>query len=169
MTTSAARAEPSAPTVDEQVLYHTVAHVRAEGRDKRVTFPVDGAEAVMGLNGGLADFYGAAPDSYVSHASTLDYVAAAAAACLLGTFRKALSARGVAVDADALTAEVSGDVVVEQGVPLLKRIRVQYQLSAPPGADKSLIERAHSVHHKACAVSRSLEAAIAITTELQLT
>jgi organic hydroperoxide reductase OsmC/OhrA len=90
------------------------------------------------------------------------------AACLLGTFRGALAVRGVDVGADALTAEAIGDVIVEHGVPLLKRVTVQYHLSVPPGADRSVIEHAHSVHHRACAVSRSLEAAIAITTELEL-
>jgi uncharacterized OsmC-like protein len=168
MTSGSGGADSPSPTVEQHVLYRTVAHVNTEGRDKRVTFPVDGAEAVMGLSGSLADFYEAAPDSYIPHASTLDYVAGAAAACLLGTFRRALAVRGVAVGADALTAEAIGEVVVEHGVPLLKRITVRYRLSAPPGADRSVIERAHSVHHRACAVSRSLEAAIAITTELEL-
>jgi uncharacterized OsmC-like protein len=153
---------------EHEVLYRTNAHVEAQGRDKRVVFLVDGAEALMGLSGDLANFYGGIPDSYVPHATTLDYVAGAAGACLLGTFRRALSARGITVSDNSLTAEVIGEVEVHDDVPLLKRITVRYRLSAPPGADESAIARAHNVHHRACAVSRSLEAAIAITTELEI-
>lgn len=158
----------AAPAIDQVVLYRTVALVNAEGRDKRVRFPIDGTAALMGLNGGLAEFYDAAPGSFAPHASTLDYVAGATGACLLGTFRRALTVRGIAVDEDALSAEVTGDVIVEDDVPQLKRITVRYRLRAPADADRTVIERAHSVHHKACAVSRSLEAAITITTELEL-
>lgn len=151
------------------MLYQPAVSVRAPGGpDKHVRFAADGAEAIMGMSGSLADFYGAEPGTYTPRAATLDYVVGAATACLLGTFRRALAARGVTVGADELTAEGLGDVVVEDGVPQLKRIVVRYRLLAPGDADPDAIERAHAVHHRACAVSRSLEAAIDISTELQL-
>jgi uncharacterized OsmC-like protein len=138
------------------------------GPDKFVRLPADDTEAVMGMNGQLGGFYKAEPGSYVERASTLDYVVGATAACLLGTFRRALTARGITLSADSLVAEAVGDVVVEDGVPQLKRIRVSYRLAVPADADREAIERAHSFHHRACAVSRSLAAAIDIGTELTL-
>ncbi len=42
------------------------------------------------------------------------------------------------------------------------------RLKAPEAADPEAIQRAHAVHHRACAVSRSLEGSIEIRTELEL-
>jgi uncharacterized OsmC-like protein len=152
-----------------ELLYHPEVSVRAPGGpDKQVRFAVDGVEATMGMSGNLGSFYGAEPGTYQEHASTLDYVVGATAACLLGTFRRALGARGITVSGEELTAEATGDVVVEENVPVLKRIIVHYTLTAPEGSDLDAIERAHSVHHRACAVSRSLEGSIEIKTDLDL-
>ena len=150
-------------------VYQAVVTVRsAGGPDKHVRFEADGVEAVMGMSGGLGQFYGAQPGTYDPRASTLDYVVGATAACLTGTLRRALTARGVVLAPDGLSATAVGDVVVEDGVPQLKRILVSYRLTAPAGSDRAVIDRAHSVHHRACAVSRSLEAAIEIRTELEI-
>jgi uncharacterized OsmC-like protein len=150
-------------------LYRAEVTVRAHGGpDKQVRFAVDDVEATMGMSGTLGSFYGSEPGTYTEHASTLDYVVGATAACLLGTFRRALGARGITVTGEQLTAEAVGDVIVDGDVPILKRIVVSYTLSAPEGADLETIERAHSVHHRACAVSRSLESSIDIRTELEL-
>lgn len=138
------------------------------GPDKLVSFPVDGAEATMGLSAGLADFYGAEAGTFMPHASTLDYVVGATAGCLLGTFRRALAARKVPFAADDLAADAIGEVVLEDGVPQLKRIVVRYRLKVMPEVNLDSVERAHAVHHRGCAVSRSLEAAIDIRTELEL-
>ncbi len=162
----------STPTEIEagpEVLYLSEVAVHAHGGpDKHVRFAADGGEATMGMSGSLGSFYGAEPGTYQERASTLDYVVGAAAACLLGTFRRALGARGVSVTGEELTAEATGDVVLDGDVPVLKRIVVRYTLRAPAGSDVTVIERAHSVHHRACAVSRSLEGSIEISTELEL-
>jgi uncharacterized OsmC-like protein len=66
-----------------------------------------------------------------------------------------------------LTAEAVGEVETEGSVLILKRIHVTYQLKAPASA-KETIERVHSVHAQGCPVYRSLQGAIAITTEYLL-
>jgi uncharacterized OsmC-like protein len=133
-----------------------------------VSFAVDDSDAVMGMSGSLAEFYGAQAGTFTPRPSTLDYVVGALTGCLLGTFRRALAARGMTVTDVELTAEGVGQVVVEAGVPVLRNVTVRYRLSAPADADRTVIERAHTVHHQACAVSRSLQAAIEISTELEL-
>jgi organic hydroperoxide reductase OsmC/OhrA len=169
MSISQATGRSEGNSSESEPIYQAVATVRsAGGPDKHVRFEADGVEAVMGMSGGLAQFYGAEPGTYDPRASTLDYVVGATAACLTGTLRRALAVRGVVVAADGLSARAVGDVVVEDGVPQLKRILVSYRLSAPAGADRAVIDRAHALHHRACAVSRSLEAAIEIRTELKL-
>ena len=53
-------------------------------------------------------------------------------------------------------------------MPVIKRIRVRYRLRIDPEADRAAIERAFEHHRKCCPVYRSISAAIAITTELEL-
>lgn len=55
----------------------------------------------------------------------------------------------------------------EDGVLLLRRIRVTYQLAAPADAGP-VVERVHEAHARYCPVYRSLEKAIDITTDYQL-
>jgi uncharacterized OsmC-like protein len=152
-----------------EVLYEAEVSARAPGGpDKHVRFAVDSSEAVMGMSGSLAEFYGAEAGTFTPRPSTLDYVVGALTGCLLGTFRRALAARDITVTGAELTAEGVGQVVIEAGVPVLRNVTVRYRLSAPADADRAVIERAHAVHHQACAVSRSLQAAIEISTELEL-
>jgi uncharacterized OsmC-like protein len=138
------------------------------GPDKLVTLPSEPAPVAMGMHDELAEFYGAAPGSFEPRASTLDYVVGAVAACLAGTFRRAVVARGVKMaPGDLQTTGVASIVVVDQ-VPTIGAVEVSYVLANTDPADHEKINRAHAVHHRACAVSRSLEAAIAISTNLRL-
>lgn len=63
--------------------------------------------------------------------------------------------------------EARGEVEVEDKVMILRRIHVTYKLRAPEDK-REVIERVHGVHARFCPVYRSLEGAIAITTELEL-
>jgi uncharacterized OsmC-like protein len=67
-----------------------------------------------------------------------------------------------------LTADVTGEIELEQKVLVIKRIHVAYNLTAPD-ADRATVERVHSVHQEGCPVYRSIHRAINITTELRLT
>ncbi len=64
-----------------------------------------------------------------------------------------------------LTAEVEGDVVVEEKVLVIRRIRVSYRLTVPEDK-REVAERVHGVHARFCPVARTLEGAVAIETRL---
>ena len=66
-----------------------------------------------------------------------------------------------------MTADVRGEVEVEDRVLVIRRIHVVYHIIAPTEA-RETIERAHSVHANFCPVYRSLHKAIDITTEYLL-
>jgi uncharacterized OsmC-like protein len=53
-------------------------------------------------------------------------------------------------------------------VLVIKRIHVRYRLRVDPDADRAAIERAFEHHPSRCPVYRSISAAIAISTELEL-
>lgn len=63
-----------------------------------------------------------------------------------------------------MKAEARGEVESEDGVLVLKRIRVSYRLAAGRES-RETIERVHGMHARHCPVYRSLEGAIDITTE----
>jgi hypothetical protein len=65
-----------------------------DSADKLVTAPAGSNAVTMGMHDELAAFYGAIPGSFTPHASTLDYVIGATGACLAGTLKRALAARG---------------------------------------------------------------------------
>lgn len=61
-----------------------------------------------------------------------------------------------------------GDVEVEDGVLVLRRIHVVFSLTGAASDKIEAAERAHDVFKAKCPVYRSLYRAIDITTELQL-
>jgi len=67
-----------------------------------------------------------------------------------------------------LTGEAIGEVEVEDGVLVLKRVHVTYRLRVAPDADRAKVERAFRHHMPRCPVYRSIGAAVAITTSLEL-
>lgn len=66
-----------------------------------------------------------------------------------------------------MTADVTGEIELENQVLVIKRIHVVYSLSAT-GGDPQTIERVHAVHKDGCPVYRSIHRAIDISTELRL-
>ena len=56
----------------------------------------------------------------------------------------------------------------EDGVLVLKRIRVRYTLRPEEGADGEKIQRAFDTHMPYCPVYRSIRNAIEVTTELEV-
>lgn len=55
----------------------------------------------------------------------------------------------------------------EDGVLVIRRIHVTYQL-ADAESHREVVERVHGFHARKCPVYRSLEAAIEITTSVEL-
>ena len=66
-----------------------------------------------------------------------------------------------------LTSESVGEIELDGGVLVIRRIHVVYKLRAPESA-RETIERVHGVHADFCPVARSLGAAIDITTALEI-
>jgi uncharacterized OsmC-like protein len=65
-----------------------------------------------------------------------------------------------------LTAVARGEVEVEDGVLVLRRIHVVFTLKDVPADKIEAAQRAHEVFKPKCPVYRSLHRAIDITTEL---
>ena len=80
----------------------------------------------------------------------------------------ALEARGIDAGAGKLTAEAEGDVVLEDRVLVIKRIRVTYELSGCPEEKSEAAQRAHDLHASRCPVARSIGGSIAISTDLKI-
>ncbi len=56
---------------------------------------------------------------------------------------------------------------MENGVLVIKRIRVRYQLKGCPDDKRAAAERAHEHHAARCPVHQSIGGCIAMTTSLQ--
>ncbi len=127
-----------------------------------------GTDVTFGVPGWQGEHYGFAPGQVEEHPGTLDYLVASVAGCLIGTFGGALKARGIVALGDALTAEATGEVVVEDDKLLrLRRITVRYRLEADE-EQRDTIERVNTMHVKFCPNARSVMDAIEIVTEVDL-
>lgn len=61
-------------------------------------------------------------------------------------------------------AHVSGEIGKEEGVLVIERIHVRYDLKTE--GDRTTVERVHGVHARACPVARSIGGCVKITTEI---
>lgn len=80
---------------------------------------------------------------------------------MLGTLVAALEVRGIDVPEGAVVADVSGENELEDGIPVLRRVRVEYTLRLP-GADPDRVERALARHAEKCPTARSLAGAVSV-------
>jgi uncharacterized OsmC-like protein len=71
------------------------------------------------------------------------------------------------VQRNAYRVEARGEIETEDGVLVIKRIRVHYRLPVPDDK-RADAERAHAVHTRACPVARSIGGSVDIQTELEL-
>ncbi|HYY34581.1 MAG TPA: hypothetical protein VE688_04195 [Gaiellaceae bacterium] len=65
-------------------------------------------------------------------------------------------------------SSASGEIEVEDGVLVIKRIHVAYRLRVEPGADRAKIQRAFDNHMPRCPVYRSIGGCIDVTTSLDV-
>ena len=150
----------------DSILLSRVRVRRLDGPDKAVLLPGESDEVVMGAHGAIARALGVPPE-HVAHASTLDYIVGATAACLAGTFARALAARGIVLESASHAIEAEGDIVEERGILRLVRIVVGHHVTLAC-EHHSAAERVHGLYHRGCAVSRSLEGSIKIESRLRL-
>ena len=86
---------------------------------------------------------------------------------MVGTFGGALEARKINASEGWLTADVQGEIEVEDGVLILRRIHVAMKLRAPEES-RETIERVHGFFAPKCPVYRSLHPQIQITSSYTL-
>jgi uncharacterized OsmC-like protein len=139
-----------------------------EGKTRRAYLPAEEEPVLFGVHSEVAEHYGISPDAEEPHPSTLDYLVAAAGGWLLGTFAGALAARQVSFDKDSLYADTVGEVVTEDKVLVVKRIKQTFHLTADE-KDRETIERVVDIYADGCPVARSIKDSIEITSELDLT
>ena len=85
----------------------------------------------------------------------------------MGTFGGALEARQIDASNGKLIAEVTGEVEKEEGVLVIRRIRVDMQLVAPE-AVRETVERVHGLYAMRCPLYRTLHNAIQLTSSCTL-
>jgi uncharacterized OsmC-like protein len=124
------------------------------GESQPITFSVHGA---------IAKHYKVDPAKLTeSHAATIDYVIAATAGWMLGTFGGALEARHIDASNGKLVAEVTGEVETEEGVLVIRRIHVAMQLMASEES-RDVVERVHGIYSMRCPLYRTLYKAIQLS------
>jgi uncharacterized OsmC-like protein len=138
------------------------------GKIRRAYLPAEEEPVLFGVHSEVAEHYGVSPDEEEPHASTLDYLVAAAGGWLLGTFRGALGARQVSFDEDSFYADTVGEIETENKVLVVKRIKQTFHLTADE-EDRETIERVVKVYADGCPVARSIKDSIEITSELDFT
>jgi uncharacterized OsmC-like protein len=85
---------------------------------------------------------------------------------MTGTLGGALEARGIKASEGSLVAEAAGEVELEEGVLILRRIHIVYRLEGCPEEKREAARRAHAVHQRHCPVARSIGGSVTITSEL---
>jgi uncharacterized OsmC-like protein len=149
-----------------EVVYRS--HVRIErvkGPVRRAYLPAETKPVIFGVHGAVAEHYKVPPAVLEPHATTLDYIVAAAAGWLTGTFGGALEARQIDASNERLVSETVGEVELEDHVLVIRRIHVVLKLKAEESQRETAI-RVYGFYADKCPVYRTLKPAIAITTEL---
>jgi uncharacterized OsmC-like protein len=86
---------------------------------------------------------------------------------MLGTFGGALEARQIDASNGKLIADVTGEVETEDGVLVIRRIRVAMQLAASE-AFRDTVERVHGIYAMRCPLYRTLRNAIELSSSYTL-
>jgi uncharacterized OsmC-like protein len=66
-----------------------------------------------------------------------------------------------------LTSEATGEIELDDGVLVIRRLHVRYQLRLRP-EQRPAAERAYRVHADHCPVYRTIQGCVAITTSLEI-
>ena len=86
---------------------------------------------------------------------------------MMGTFGGALEARKIDASGGRLTADIRGEIEVEEGVLIIRRIHVDMKLRAAEDV-RETVERVHGFFAQKCPVFRSLSPQIQITSSYTL-
>lgn len=86
---------------------------------------------------------------------------------MVGTFGGALEARQIDASHGKLVAHVRGEIEIDDGTLVIRRIHVAMTLKGA-GGKAVVVERVHGVYARKCPVFRSLEGSIEITSSYEL-
>jgi uncharacterized OsmC-like protein len=86
---------------------------------------------------------------------------------MMGTFGGALEARHIDASGGKLIADVTGEVETEDGVLVIRRIRVDMKLQAAE-TTRDTVERVHGIYAMKCPLYRTLHSAIALSSSYEL-
>jgi uncharacterized OsmC-like protein len=87
---------------------------------------------------------------------------------MLGTFGGALEARKIDASGGKLSADVTGEVEIEDGVLVIRRIHVNMRLAASEDV-RETVNRVHDMYAMRCPLYRTLHTAIALSSSVTLT
>jgi uncharacterized OsmC-like protein len=121
----------------------------------------------FGVHSEIAAHYGVDTEVVEPHNATLDYVVAAAAGWLTGTFGGALEARQIPASGGRLISQATGEIELEGKVLVIRRIHVRYHLQIDP-AEREVAERVHGFHADFCPVARTIRGCVEVTTSLEM-
>jgi uncharacterized OsmC-like protein len=149
-----------------QVVYRSEVRIeRVKGPVRKAYLPAESEPVIFGVHGAVAEHYKVPSAVAEPRATTLDYIVAAAAGWLTGTFGGALEARQINASAGRLVGEAVGEIELEDNVLVIRRIHVRLRLKAEE-AHRETAVRVQGIFADKCPVYRSLKAAITMTTEL---
>jgi uncharacterized OsmC-like protein len=157
-----------------EVVYRShVSVTRHHGPLRTATVPAEDQPVTFGVHGAVAEHYGTDLATQEPHATTLDYLVAAAAGWLTGTFGGALEARGIPAGDGRLRADAVGEIELDAKVLVVRRIHVTYHLVVDQAVigdqkQRAAIERVLSFHADRCPVARTIWNCVAISTSLEL-
>ena len=80
---------------------------------------------------------------------------------MLGTLNAALEVRGIPMSPDDISATATGDNELQDGLPVLSRIRIRYRLRVPAGS-RETAERALAKHQAKCPTAAWMKNAVEI-------
>jgi len=86
---------------------------------------------------------------------------------MVGTFGGALEARQIDASDGRLTADVTGEVEIEDGVLVIRRIHVAMRLISQPDRAE-VIDRVHGLYAMKCPLYRTLRHAIAVSSTVEI-
>jgi uncharacterized OsmC-like protein len=134
--------------------------------DREVDVPPHGQTVTFGAHGAVAEHYKMPPAP--ENPTTLDYLVASVAGCLIGTFAGSLRRARVRIAPADLTATAAGSVASDDdGVLRLRRITVDYTLALDE-EHRAAAEEVHAAHAARCPNARSVAGSIEIVTNLSI-
>lgn len=142
-----------------------VSVMRVKGPLRRAELPARKDPIWFGVHGGAAKHYGVSAQESDPTTTTLDYLLAAAVGSLTGTLGSALEERQIPAGDGRLSAEGRGEIGLDEGVLVVRRIEVRYTLRLRED-DVETAMRVHDAHADRCPVARTLAGCVEILTEL---